>query len=38
MIFPKSDGTFILRNREEVVTFAAWLNKDQKAKIFGRHG
>lgn len=33
MLFPKSDSTFVLRNREEVVTFAAWLNKYQKAKL-----
>jgi len=33
MIFPKSDNTFVLRNREEVVTFAAWLNKYEKAKL-----
>jgi len=33
MIFPKTDSTFILRNREEVVTFADWLNKYQKAKL-----
>ncbi|MFN2454700.1 MAG: hypothetical protein ABR577_10825 [Pyrinomonadaceae bacterium] len=33
MIFPKSDNTFVLKDREEVVSFVTWLNKYEKAKL-----
>jgi hypothetical protein len=33
MMFPKSGNTFVLKNREEVVTFTVWLDTYEKAKL-----
>jgi hypothetical protein len=33
MMFPKSGNTFVLKNREEIVTFTVWLNTYEKAKL-----